>query len=205
MFVNKPFRSKKAFNKLFSLNYDFKTVWDVGCGEYFIHTNAFEERGKKVTSIDIFDEADIKGIFPNIPNIEKLPKPDLIWCSHCLEHQENVGLFLGKIFSCLKDDGILAITVHVRKDEIVGGHVTLWNMGLLFYNLILAGFDCSKASGIMDGYDISVIVKKKEIKDFDYLKNRYLRFSKGDIEILNDYFPIEAKQNFNGFIKEVNW
>ena len=116
-----------------------------------------------------------------------------------MEHQLNVNHFLKKIFSCLKDDGILAITVPPLKEEIVGGHVSLWNAGLLLYNLILAGFNCKDASVKSYGYNISVIVKKKKAK----LPN--LKFDNGDIRDLAEFFPFNATEGFDGQIQEWNW
>jgi hypothetical protein len=85
------------------------------------------------------------------------------------------------------------------KHSIVGGHLTVWNTGLILYNLIIAGFDCSEASVKTYGYDCSVIVKKKTAilpeLGYDY----------GDIEKLSHFFPFDARQGFNGQILELNW
>lgn len=108
-------------------------------------------------------------------------------------------MFLKKCFDLLEDDGILAITIPPLKHAIVGGHLTLWNAGLLIYNLILAGFDCSKASVKTYGYNISVIVRKKQAV------HGQLVMDNGDIETIAHLFPFNAKQGFHGEIKEINW
>jgi hypothetical protein len=95
--------------------------------------------------------------------------------------------------------GIIAITVPPAKHQIVGGHVTIWNAGLLLYNLIIAGNDCRLAAVKSEGYDISVIAPKVPIR----LPN--LRRDVGDIETLQGYFPLAAKQGFDGRISELNW
>ena len=119
-----------------------------------------------------------------------------------MEHQLNVGLFLNKIKSLLKEGGYLGIVVPPRKPFVVGGHVTLWNAGLVLYNLVLAGFDCSEECYIKQyDYNIGIIIKKKTI--IDMLKN--LSMDKGDIELLSKYFPLEVKHNFNGDIMEFNF
>ena len=51
---------------------------------------------------------------------------------------KTVYLFLKKVHSLLNEGGYLAIIVPPRKPFIVGGHVTIWNAGLVLYNLILA-------------------------------------------------------------------
>ena len=37
-------------------------------------------------------------------------KFDVVFCSHVIEHQRDVGLFLDKIFDILSDNGILIIS-----------------------------------------------------------------------------------------------
>ncbi len=106
------------------------------------HSLQMKAAGLDVTTIGLLPEADIQADY----NKKALGVYDAIWCAHCLEHQRNVGSFLEKIFSELKDGGVLCVTVPPLKTNIVGGHLTLWNGGLLLYNLILAGFDCAKAS-----------------------------------------------------------
>ena len=109
-----------------------------------------------------------------------------------------------KIHSLLNEGGYLAIIVPPRKPFIVGGHVTLWNAGLVLYNLILAGFDCSEECYIKQyDYNIGIIIKKKSIDKFP----EGLSMDKGDIELLNKYFPLDVKHGFNGDIfnlKKIN-
>lgn len=184
-------KARDAFKKLNSMN--FNTVLDIGSGDGF-HASKFRENGKKVTTISLIEPADYIGDYIQL----NLPKFDCIWASHVLEHQRNVGVFLDKCYKDLKDDGILAITVPPSKSEIVGGHISIWNAGLLLYNIILAGFDCSDAYVKTYGYNISVIVRKKKaihdklIMDF------------GDIDKISHLFPLNIKHGFNGEMKGVN-
>ena len=181
-------------------DYSFKTVLDVGSGppQGVNAANFFKELAKDVTRQDINPDykPDLLGDFNNVAT-DKLY--DCIWCSHVLEHQLNPNLFLTKIFHTLKDDGVLAITVPPAKHEIVGGHVTLWNAGLLLYNLILAGFDCKDAAVKSYGYNISVIVNKRTA----ILPE--LNYDAGDINALNEFFPLGVYEGFNGKIEELNW
>lgn len=121
-----------------------------------------------------------------------------VWCSHVLEHSPNPGLFLKKIFRETKNNAPVAITVPPLKHQIVGGHVTLWNMGLLLYQMILAGFDCSQATCMTYDYNLSVIVRKTPITDMPELKNDF-----GDIEKLAVYFPLPVKNAFDGRIEDI--
>lgn len=139
--------------------------------------------------------ADIIGLWP----IELDFKVGAIWCSHTLEHSRNPGAFLDGCFNVLEDRGWMAITVPPMKGNIVGGHLTLWNAGLLLYNLILARFDCSRAMVKTYGYNISVIMRKREA----LLPS--LHYDAGDIELLAPFFPMPVSQGFDGQISEWNW
>lgn len=175
------------------LGMHFQTVLDVGSGAGD-HARAFSRAGKTVTTVSL-GPADIVGDFLHVA----LGKYDCVWASHVLEHQRDVGHFLDRCFSVLNDGGILAVTVPTAKPEIVGGHLTIWNAGLLLYNIILAGFDCTEASVKTYGYNISVIVRKKPAVLPE------LAMDYGDIEKISHLFPFKAEHGFNGNIEEINW
>lgn len=183
----------ECFNKLLS-DYAFDTVLDIGSGEGE-HTKAFKQAGKTVTSVSLIPPADIVGDYLTVCT----GKFDALWACHVLEHQPNVNMFLKKCFADLKTGGVFAVTVPPLKHEIVGGHVSLWNAGLLLYNLILAGFDCKRASVKTYGYNISVIVRKKKAN----LPRLIMDF--GDIEALKEFFPLNVVNGFNGDIGELHW
>ena len=181
-------------------DYSFKTLLDIGCGEPsgVNAANFFKELAKDVTRQDINPDykPDLLGDFNNLAT-DKLY--DCIWCSHVLEHQLNTHDFLVKLYHTCKTDGVVAITVPPLKHEIVGGHVTLWNGGLLLYNMILAGFDCSKASLAEYDYNISVIVKKQRAELPD------LKYDAGDILALQRFFPLPFGDGFDGRLTKINW
>ncbi len=184
--------SQEALDKL--LTYGFDTVLDIGSGPGK-QAQILRDNNKNVTTISLIPPADIVGDFMT----EDLSTYDCIWASHVLEHQLNVNLFLKRCYELLKDDGIFAVTVPPLKHRIVGGHLTLWNAGLLLYNLILAGFDCKEAKVKSYGYNISVIVRKKKAD----LPDLVMDFN--DIGTLAEFFPIEAFNAFDGQIEEWNW
>lgn len=176
------------------LRRDFRTVLDIGSGDGS-YANALRAAGKTVSTVNLHAPADHVGDYMGVLFFPL----DAIWCSHVLEHQPNVGLFLRKCYRELKPNGWLAITVPPMKPEIVGGHLTLWNAGLLLYNLILAGFDCSQASVKTYGYNVSVIVSKQPA----FIPELKMDF--GDIEALAHCFPVPVCNGFDGNITEVNW
>lgn len=191
------------------LNFEFNTVLDVGAG-CLGHAKVFIEHGKIVDVVDFgnsvyflnrCNDVNIRKLYiGDFNNILFSDKYDAIWCSHILEHQLNVNAFLKKINNLLYEGGYLSIIVPIRKPFIVGGHVTMWNAGLLLYNLILAGFDCKECHILQYDYNIGIIVQKKEIKDMPVLS-----MDKGDIELLSKYFPFNVSHNFNGDILEYNF
>lgn len=170
-------------------------VIDVGSGAG-THAALMREAGLLVTTNSYEPPADFVGDFLTTDCGRDY---DGVWAAHVLEHQPNPNLFLRKCFDIAKDGAVVAITVPPAKTPIVGGHVSLWNTGLLLYHMILAGFDCQKAIALRYGYNISVVVRKK---GFDMPT---LRYDNGDIETLAPFFPFKAVQGFNGDIGELNW
>ena len=174
---------------------EFETVLDICCGDGF-HSEVFKESGKKVTSVDhTRDYADHKGVYQSID----FEPHDLTWCSKALEHQLNVHDFLKKVRRETKVGGYTCITVPPLKHDITGGHVTLWNAGLLLYNLVLAGFDCSNAHIKTYRYNISVVA---QAADFELPP---LNYDLGDIELLKPWLPWFCEEPFDGFILDYNW
>lgn len=212
-FCDVPFAGQ-ALQKLID-DYEFKTVLDIGAGG-LEHSLVFALMGKKVTAVDYGNsiyhqrktsDAGIELIIGDFNAIDISGTFDCIWASHVLEHQVDVNTFLKKIKGLLKTNGILVLTVPPLKHEIVGGHVSLWNAGLILYRLVLAGFDCSQASVLQYGYNISVIIRKSDI-----LQMPELHFDAGDIRRLRAYFPSGLKYKtdinedpFDGDIKCLNW
>jgi SAM-dependent methyltransferase len=194
-------------------DYDFDTVLDIGCGEGH-HAKVLLAHGKKVTAIDYgkspyFENRDptliaLVGDFNTYPFADHF---DCVWASHVLEHQLNPHSFLRKVHEILREGGTAAITVPTLKNEIVGGHVSLWNAGLLLYHLVIAGFDCRFASLLTYGRNISVIVVKRTINVLDSIV-----YDKGDIRVIREYLPkelhfhpTELDDPFDGNIARINW
>lgn len=153
--------------------------------------------GKTVTCLSLIPPADVLGDYLTY----EVPQPlDGLWASHVLEHQPNPNLFLKKCFNDLRPGGVLAVTVPPLKHKIVGGHLALWNPGILLYHLILAGFDCRKARLASYGYNISALVRK-EPADLP----TDLHYDGGDIGKLAHLFPVPVSHGFDGRISDVNW
>jgi len=195
-------KSLEALYKIIEIVPNNSKILDIGAGKLNVHANIFREAGFTVDTVDFFEESTYIGDFNQIQIKEKY---DVIWASHCLEHQLNVNSFLKKIHNTLKPNGYVAITVPPLKHEIVGGHVNLWNGGLLIYNLILAGFDCSNIMIKKYDYNISGIVRKTNSK----IPEASLVYDSPDLITLKDFFPkkLSYRKNniFDGDIESLNW
>ena len=104
--------------------------------------------------------------------------------------------------------GVLAVTVPPYESVIMGGHVSLWNAGLLLYRLVLAGVNCRDAQIKTYDWDISVIVSVKEIID---VRDK-LVYDMGDLRTIREYlpsglkfFPSEHDDPYYGNIDKLNW
>lgn len=188
-------RAKDRLNYLLD-NYDFKTVLDYGCGRQTPHRASFERAGKSWCGIDRERNGDV------ILLGTQQEAYDCLWCCHYFEHERDQDALLGRIHYLLKPGGLLCITVPVMDDFIVGGHVNLFNAGLLMYRLVLNGFDCSAAAVRSDHRDITVIVRKP-VEGFELPQ---LDNDSGDIERIAQYMPEGCRQQrFDGRIEYLNW
>jgi SAM-dependent methyltransferase len=182
---------------------DVRRVLDIGSGAGD-QAAILRTAGREVTTVSMMPPADFVGDYIAL----ELPGAfDAIWASHVLEHQPNPGLFLRRCFDDLRIGGVLAVTVPPPKHEIVGGHLSLWNAGLLLYHLVVAGFDCRNArvSGCYANgpayvpYNLSVIVRKVPAA------LPPLACDAGDIERLAEFFPLPVRQGFDGRLAPIDW
>lgn len=201
--ARKKSNSIDALEKFASMLPANSRVLDVGSGPEELHANVLRCNDIQVDTCDFHKTATYYGNFNEVD----IPKVyDAVWSSHCLEHQLNVNSYLKKVVSVCRDDGLICVTVPPAKDLIVGGHVSLWNPGLLLYNLVLAGLDCSQAQVKRYGYNISVIVTKQTFEMPE------LKFIGTDLGVLRPYFPAElewvgseGRPKFSGKLSKIGW
>ena len=188
-------RSAVALNHCLALKPN--TVLDVGSGGGE-HAATFADAGAKVTCVD-FGTSIYAQRASEKPNVDLLyadyqlwqpnKKFDLVWASHVLEHQRNVGMFIEKLIDCCSDDGHIAITVPFPHRRLWGGHVTLWSPGLLAYNVVLCGIDLSAATLIYGYRETSLIFSPRKVKLPD------LSFDSGDLHKLRCFLPKRFDEN----------
>ena len=166
----------------------FKTCLDIGSGEG-VHTSILRHAGLEVFQVDKYSTtAEYKVDFIEHEFDRKF---DVIFCSHVIEHQRNVGLFLDKIFDLLSDDGVLIISAPNHSVEtLVEGHLNSFLFPLFLQHMIHAGFDC-KNGKYLSIIENSFIVSKA--RNFD-IKERtengyqwtYQHLERSPIELKSD-------------------
>lgn len=181
----------------------FDTVLDIGSGAGE-QAEALRRHGKTVTELDYGESPSFLGredggavVIGDFLETRFETPFDCVIASHVLEHQLNVNAFLKKVHESVREGGIVAISVPPLKHQIVGGHVTLWNAGLVLYNLVLAGFDCREPWIRQYGYNISVVVRKRSIQP------QGLVFDNGDIDRIAPFLPEGFGEGFNGDIRSL--
>jgi SAM-dependent methyltransferase len=130
---------------------DIRTVLDVGAGAGS-HSALFESLGLKVTAIDAdagnfrfsdrveFVEGDVMTWGDNGR------KFDAVFCSHVFEHVPDLGSFIQRLRSLIRDGGYLVAVVPRYEGISCDEHWHIgWNCSQLALTLVASGFDCSNA------------------------------------------------------------
>ena len=127
----------------------YKTALDIGSGQG-VQTEVMKHAGLEVFQVDKYSEsADFQVDFIDHEFTQKF---DIIYCSHVIEHQRNIGAFLDKIFDLLEDDGLLLISAPKHPAErLVEGHLNCFFTTYFVQHLIHAGFDCKKGKFLSCG------------------------------------------------------
>lgn len=162
----------------------------------------FKQTGADVTCIDfgtsVYAQKAIKTDGINVINVDFLKwvpeqKYQLVWASHILEHQRNLGIFIEKLIECCEDNGVICITVPFPHRNIWGGHLTLWQPGLLAYDIVMCGIDLSNAKMLYGYREMSIIFKPQKVALPD------ITFDNGDVTKLEHLFPMGFKENVDSW------
>ena len=153
-----------------SIGTKFKTCLDIGSGEG-VHTAILRHAGLEVFQVDKYSTtSEYKVDFIEHKFDRKF---DVVFCSHVIEHQRNVGLFLDKIFDILSDDGVLIISAPKEDHNLIEGHLNSFIFPLFLQQMIHAGFDC-KGGKFLSTIENSFIVSKADNFDMsERLENGY--------------------------------
>jgi 2-polyprenyl-3-methyl-5-hydroxy-6-metoxy-1,4-benzoquinol methylase len=191
------FRYRASYAIDYALNKKPKRVLDVGSGGGQ-HARQFKEAGCDVLCVDygtsVYAQASmvdgLRVIHTDFNKFVPEQKYDLVWASHILEHQRNVGDFIERLIDCCSEDGIVCITVPDPHRRLWGGHVTLWTPGLLAYNFVLCGVDISKATFVRGSNEFSLFFNPCRIVLPDSLT-----FDYGDLNKLAALLPQDWREN----------
>jgi 2-polyprenyl-3-methyl-5-hydroxy-6-metoxy-1,4-benzoquinol methylase len=179
----------------YALEYAMKlrppSVLDVGSGGGE-HALAFQEAGARVLCVDYgtshyAQASTIDGLEVVKADFNRLQMEErfhLVWASHILEHQRNVGAFIEKLVEFCAEGGMVAITVPDPHRNLWSGHLTLWTPGLLAYNAILCGLDLSDAKFVRGTGEFSIFFRPKRVPLPDDLTYDF-----GDLRKLQAYLP----------------
>lgn len=182
-------------------HFKFDNVLDLGCG-YFPYYDIFKSKGIEYTGIDVWNPRDIaklseqKGIeFINGDILRydfKGRKFQCVVSSHVIEHVANTEDFVRRLMELTEEGGIICIVYPKMKQQVVGGHVHIFNNGIVYYNLIRCGISCKDWITLSKGYSNCLMGR------FNRFEIPQLTYSRGEIELLSEHFPFPAKQDFHG-------
>ena len=149
----------------------FKTCLDIGSGEG-VHTAILRHAGLEVFQVDKYSNtAEYKVDFIEHEFDRKF---DVIFCSHVIEHQRNVGDFLDRIYDVLSDGGILIISAPNHSSEtLVEGHLNSFIFPLFLQHMIHAGFDCKNGKYLSIVENSFIVSKANDFDVNERLENGY--------------------------------
>ena len=149
----------------------FKTCLDIGSGEG-VHTAILRHAGLEVFQVDKYSNtAEYKVDFIEHEFDRKF---DVIFCSHVIEHQRNVGDFLDRIYDVLSDDGVLIISAPNHSAEtLVEGHLNSFIFPLFLQHMIHAGFDCKNGKYLSIVENSFIVSKANDFDVNERLENGY--------------------------------
>ncbi|MEW4528561.1 class I SAM-dependent methyltransferase [Maioricimonas sp. JC845] len=180
--------------------YPFDTVLDVGCGRGSCF-RGLASKGARVSGIDILPAAQVNtatGARPaefmcgNVLDVEPNRQFDAVIASHVIEHMPDTERFLRRFFGWLRPGGAFCLIWPPPKSGVVGGHVHLFNHGLMLYHLVRIGIDCRTVRMVQAGYSLAVMGRHER---FDVPP---LIYDEGEIALLAEYFPFPVQENFDG-------
>ena len=150
----------------------FKTSLDIGSGDG-VHSEIMNHAGLKVTQVDKYsDVADYQMDFMSWTKARHFDF-DVVFCSHVIEHQRNVGSFLDRIFDVLSDDGVLIISAPSEDHNLIEGHLNSFIFPLFLQQMLHAGFDCKNGKFLSAMENSFIVSKAKDYKLDERLENGY--------------------------------
>ena len=150
----------------------FKTCLDIGSGDG-VHSDIMRHAGLEVTGVDKYsDKADYNMDFMSWSKARHM-NFDVVFCSHVIEHQRNVGEFLDRIYDVLSDDGVLIISAPKEDRNLIEGHLNSFIFPLFLQQMIHAGFDCKNGKFLSTIENSFIVSKADNFDTTERLENGY--------------------------------
>ncbi len=173
-------------------------VLDVGCGAGTAWP-IFRAAGVRITGIDILPPESVPAsgdscsyVRGDFMSHDFGRKFDAVFSSHMVEHVQDTASFLRRFFDLLRPGGSFCLIWPPPKPNVVGGHVHVFNVGLMLYNIVRLGISCREAATFRSGYSLGVMGPGRRFQVPE------LNFGLGEIERLAAWFPFPAAQDFDG-------
>lgn len=182
-----------------------ESILDVGAG-VTDHTDLMRLFYSDVYTTDFLTRPDSNHIAGDFLETNFDKQFDVVYASNVLEHQKNVSFFLERLKSVCKDDGYIVLVVpHQHMHKLLAGHLTSWTVGLLIYNLVLCGLDCSQAKVCRGQYELSIIVKKNLIEPFGDIGRASAIDRHDELPKIEKYFPFSFFHGCTADVNSINW
>jgi len=184
----------------FCKQYAFENILDIGCGKGACFP-ALLATEAQVIGVDLLPPSQValqvgdrqaRYVQGNFLTERPAGTYQAVIASHVVEHMPDTEKFLRAMFASLEPGGAFCLIWSPPKSTIVGGHVHVFNTGLMLYNLVRIGVDCRQVECIECGYSLAIMGK---YQPFDPPQ---LVYDDGDIELLAPYFPFPVEQDFEG-------
>ena len=139
----------------------FKSCIDIGSG-YGVQTDILRHAGLDVFQLDKYcPSAEYQVDFLEYIFDQKF---DVVFCSHVIEHQRNVGNFLDKIYDILSDEGVLILSAPKHDaDTMIEGHLNCFKTPYFIQHLLHAGFNLKDGKYLSCGEIENAAIVSKDL------------------------------------------
>ena len=191
----------------FAMKLEPERLIDIGAGD-LRHSIEFARAGIKTTAVDLgssvyaasrapeVQKNNLKVIDADFNRLELSERFEVLFCSHTLEHQQDVKAFLGKCLESVTEGGVLIFVLPYPHWDLQGGHVAQFTPKSVIYNLALLGLDCSKSLAFDSHGEFTVVVRNGGLSDVEQYD---LTFDRGDVSKLSHLLPDDAIEGSNAY------
>ena len=146
--LGKPIPGRDEVTRYFASRYPAESILDIGCGSGPVWP-IFAGAGMRVTGIDLLPAALVSSAtdaraatYIEGDILDGRPgRYGAVYSSHAIEHVPDTERFLTRFFECVEPGGVFCLIWPPPKAAIVSGHVHVFNLGLMLYNLVRLGVD----------------------------------------------------------------